>query len=665
MVSLSRTLRSARLAAALSLALCAMPVHADAPARSFAEMVQAIPLIPAGTHDSEMLAKVRVAVDFIKRMELTPAHLAVNEALQLDPRNSHLHFLNGFVYQLQASQGDAQKNELAVEGHQQALRLDPGNWIAREFLGLAYMDLKQFDRARLAFSDVLLMTPDSAVSVYGLMVASYLTGDAATACAMADQFRKSAAEPNRGFIKSSMLVYASCGNFAQADRMRDTLLQLGGTAAALKVEVERADRRLAQWKALYHKHAPSVTDLPASPPGSSGGMQRTGFAQAVPSARHDTLAQAFTLPNIAYPPAQRADPEADRTVAPPEAPVTPVAPASPTATAPLEAAPGRPEDDLRMVLIDVVLLSTQELISTSKGINLLNALTLQLGSVAGNVSAYSRVVNSNEVNGAAPNVSTAITRAVTVPALSYSLNIANANSSVNEVLARPTLAAIENMPSEFFSGVNLSAGVVSTSTQGGTTVVPLDKRFGIKLAVTPTFLPQGRVQLKVEAQRTSLNASSDNPRVAYQIEIGEITANANVVMKLGETLVLSGLSEKSSSSTRDGVPVLQDIPGIQYAFSNKKTNQLQRSVLILVTPRAPVQLAEAGERDSMEQRMNALRAQFGFAASTPSNIEAILNQLQPNAYFREFRQGDVTMERWERMHSTGDRLREALGFLYY
>ena len=194
MISLSHTLRCGRLAAALTLALCAMPVHADEPAKSFADMVKELPLVPAGTYDSEMLARVTLAVDFIKRMELPQAHLAVNEALQLDPRNAHLHFLNGFVYHLLAMQGDTQKGEMALEGYQQALRIDPSNWIAREFLGLAYMDLKQFDRARLAFSDVLLMTPESTVSIYGLMVTSYLTGDARTACAMADQFRKVSAK---------------------------------------------------------------------------------------------------------------------------------------------------------------------------------------------------------------------------------------------------------------------------------------------------------------------------------------------------------------------------------------------------------------------------------------------------------------------------------------
>lgn len=654
MISLSYTLRCGRLAAALTLALCAMPVYANEPARSFAEMVQELPLIPAGAHDSEMLAKVSLAIDFIKRQELPQAHLAVNAALQLDPRNAHLHFLNGFVYHLLAMQGDTKKGEMALEGYQQALRIDPSNWIAREFLGLAYMDLKQFDHARLAFSDVLMMTPESEVSIYGLMVASYLSGDAKTACAMADQFRKTAPELPRGYVRSSISVYASCGSFAQADMMREALNKLDGDG----LEIQRVDRRLAQWKSVYRKQELGTQGANTA---VAAGMVRTSLSHAPSKGRPEQLAQAFPVPNATYPRLDSPSPE----VANPR-PADDASSAEPPLPAPAARGVDAVTDGPRMLLVDVVLLSTQELISTSKGINLLSALTLQLGSVAGNVPAYSRVFNSNSVNNAAPDVSTAITRAVTVPALSYSLNIANANNSVNEVLARPTLAAIEGMPSEFFSGTNLSAGVVSTSTQGGTTIVPLDKRFGIKLAVTPSFLPQGRVQLKVEAQRTSLNASADNPRVAYQIEIGETTANANVVMNLGDTLVLSGLSEKSSSSTRDGVPGLQDVPGIQYLFSNKKTNEFQRSVLILVTPRAPIQLAEAPDSgDSMAKRMKALREQFGFSNSTPANVEAILNQLQSNAFFREFRQGDVSMERWDRMRSTGDRLQEALGFLYY
>lgn len=78
-----------------------------------------------------------------------------------------------------------------------------------------------------------------------------------------------------------------------------------------------------------------------------------------------------------------------------------------------------------------------------------------------------------------------------------------------------------------------------------------------------------------------------------------------------------------------------------------------------------MQIAESGAEDPMATRMKALRERFGFVNNTPANIEAVMTQLQSNDFFREFRQGDVALERWDRMRSTGDRLREALGFLYY
>jgi pilus assembly protein CpaC len=644
--------RFATTSVALAAMLCMSPAAwAQPPEKSFLDMVNKFALTPTGEPESEMLAKATVAVNFIKRMELPQANKAINEALQLDARNSYLHFLNGFVYHLQARQGDSQKNDMAIEGYQQALRIDRGNWIAQEFLGLAYMDLKKFEEAKVSFSDVLLMTPDSTVSLYGLMVASYLTGDAVTACTMADQFQKTTTQVHDGFIRSSVSVYAACGKFEKADQMRATLATLNREPA----DVGRVDQRLAQWKSFYRQHA-SAKSAPAA--NSVAGLIQTSLNSATTAAPPEHFAQAFTLPSsgIAQPMARPVPsvvaPQANR-------------PTEPTAPGLVSAADSASDGSPRMVLVDVVLVSTQELVSTSKGVNLLSALTLQLGSLGGSKPAYSRENISNSVSGAAESVSTAITRAVTIPALAYSLNIANASNSSNEVLARPTLAAMEGVPSEFFSGTNLSAGVVSASAQGGTTVVPVEKRFGVKLAVTPVFLPNGRVQLKVEAQRTSLNAAADNPKVAYQIEIAETTANANVVMQLGDTLVLSGLSEKTSANTRDGVPVLQDVPVVQYLFSNKRSNDIQRSVLILITPRAPVYTANLDQGTVISAASQALRDKFGISGSTPSSVEAILSHLKTNDLFREFRQGDVTLERWDRMHSTGDRLRQALGFLYY
>lgn len=634
------------LATALSLSAAAWAAPAEP---SFTAMVGKFMLLPSGQPETETLAKATAAVKFIQRGELPQASRAINEALQLAPGNSQLHFLNAFVYHLQAKQGDTQKNEMAIEGYQQALRIDPANWIAREFLGLAFLDHGRYADAKAQLTEVLMMTPDSQVAINGLMTASYLTGDAVTACLMADQLSAGAAPPNPAMLRSAVAVYASCGAFDKAQNVR-------GKLAAAPAEADRLDRRVAQWKSFYDKQ-----------PALSGGavVQHANLGAA--NARAAIVqTQAFTMPKVPPPrpvasaPVAAAAPAA--ATAPADAPAIapPVALAAPAAIAADATGP-------RMVLVDVVLVSMQDQVSTSKGVNLLSALTLQLGSSAGNLAAFSRAISSVATGGAPGSTTTTITRAVTVPALSYSLNIANASNAINEVLARPTLAAIEGMPSEFFSGTNLSAGIVSASTQGGTTIVPLEKRFGIKLAVTPVFLANDKVQLKVEAQRTSLTASIDNPKVAYQIESGEITANANVVMTLGDTLVLSGLTEKSSTQTRDGVPVLQDLPGVQYLFSKKQSNDLQRSVLMLITPRTPAYTARNGieQAAGLDPAVKALREKFGFKGDTPANTDSVLSQLNGNLMFREFRQGDVVIERWERMDSTGERLRQALEFLYY
>ncbi len=631
-----------RSAVTLAAMLCVLQGAWAAPADAgFTAMVSKFVLLPSGKPETEVLAKASAAVAFIQRMELPQASRAINEALQLAPGSSQLHFLNAFIYHLQAKQGDSQKAEMAIEGYQQALRIDPANWIAQEFLGLAFLDHGRFGDAKVQFSEVLMMTPDSMVSINGLMTSSYLTGDAVTACLMADQLGGAPLPP--GMLRSTVTVYASCGQFAKAQSMRAKL-------TAAPQEADRLDRRVAQWKSLYDKQPPLTGDAVMQRANLGSNTAKVAFVPA----------QAFTMPKV---PAPRAV-----ATTPAPADVT-TAGAGAEAAAPTLAQATVKDGDTgpRMVLVDVVLVSMQDQVSTAKGVNLLSALTLQLGSAAANLAAFSRAVSSVTSTGAPESVTTTITRAVTVPALSYSLNIANASNAINEVLARPTLAAIEGMPSEFFSGTNLSAGVVSASAQGGTTIVPLEKRFGIKLAVTPVFLANDRVQLKVEAQRTSLTASLDNPKVAYQIESGEITANANVVMTLGDTLVLSGLTEKSSTQTRDGVPVLQDVPGVQYLFSNKKTNDLQRSVLMLITPRTPTYTAAGGggQAAGLDPAVKALREKFGFKGATPSNTDAVLSRLNSNVMFREFRQGDVAIERWDRMDSTGERLRQALEFLHY
>lgn len=639
MQSSSKKIRLVAFGVAMVLSACATQRPTSHEPPGFARLLDGTSLDRRGGSDSQQQAVE--AVRFITQGDLPRASRAINAALQLDQRDSWLHFLNGFVYHLQARQGDAQKSDLAIEGYRTALRLDPGNWIAQEFLGLAYLDIKQFKQAKEQFAQALLLAPDTTVSMYGLMTTSYLTGDPRLACAMADQFRQHTPQLDPTFLRSSVSVYASCGNFDAAEQMRAGLRSENADAALM----QRADQRLAQWKEFYRaphvervsltsSDAPTlrladaftITQRPAPPPVTQPLLPPSVVQSGPFAATQDSQSQASNDPQ----------PSSDVVAAPADNGATP-----------------------RMVLVDVVIISTQENSTTSKGINLLNALTLQLGSAT--APGYSWTMDTASANR------TVITKAVTVPALAYSLNIANSNVTHDEVLARPTLAAIEGQPSEFFAGVNVNAGVLSTTTLGSPSVVPVDKRFGVKLAITPNFLADGMVKMKVEAQRTFVMPDANNAAFAYRFDIAETTTDANVVMKMGDTLVLSGLSEKEKSSARDGVPLLQDIPGVQYVFSQKQDKDLQHSALILITPRAPIYASQGAPAaaDGTPASVRELSARLGFPVTIPANVEAIVRSLDETEMFRQFRQGDVSMERWDRVATTGDRLRQALSFLYY
>ncbi len=672
----------AAVAVACSLLLATEPAVATADrvrsTLSLTEVVEVLRELPRSTQQTDALERAVSALKQASNLDLVTASKSINGALMLDARNSYLHFFNGFIYHLQARQGDGEKTDMAIEGYRQAVRLEPSNWIAQEFLGLALMEQKRYPQAQEAFAEVLLSQPDDLVVLGRMLAASYLAGDARSACAVADQIQAQPEARTVEFMRTAVSVYAACGKFDSADKARQAYEASGPSPA----QVKEVSRRVEQWRAFHRardletdgtvsKDGPRMVQTqganiygtpirsnPASPPAGSGssgsGNSSSGTSASSPPASSygnssagssgfgaaDTMSGGFGSGGS------------------------------------LGANAGAKPGASRMVLVDVVMVRTEDSITTTRGVNLLSALSIQFG--GSNAPAFSRVSSSDGYN-----TTTILNRTVTVPALAYTLNVANANSNLNEVLARPTLAAVEGMRSEFFSGTSLNAAVVSNSTSGGGSAVSLERRYGVKLTVQPQILPDGRVHLAIDAARTFLKPPSANIGFTYKLEISEILANANVVMNLGDTLVLGGLSEKESTTNRDGVPLLQDLPGVQYLFSQQQRTDYQRSVLILITPRpaAYTWLAEdeqaaaasgaagAGASSNGERgdtsSMTALRARYGDWFKPYPNLASVFHHLNHTALYREFRTADVTLERWDRMDTTRNRLRQALDFLFY
>jgi tetratricopeptide (TPR) repeat protein len=564
----------------------------------------------------------------IEDKRLEDASLAFNQALSLEITNSYLQFLNAYTYHLMLRKGDATKYSLAEEGYKLSIQFDPTNWVAHYYYGLLQLDQRKYPEAQKKFADAAFYKDDDPDLFYHLAYASYYARDPVTAAGALKRLNQLKKDDVRG-LRASAVVMASLGRKEESWRY----LRKYASLVQNKSQIPYLSRRLEDWQRFYKRY---------------GEIQLTQFGD--PSASGD--------PGAGDPGAGDPGAGGDPGAAPAEGGD--------------QSNAAKDKQDLanKMVIVDVVIIRTEETNTTGRGLNLLNGLQLQFGgSIAGSFTFEDSNVKSHPDT---PTSTTTITRSFGIPAITYSLNIANANTSRNEILARPTLVALSGQPSEFFSGTAVTAVAVGGGDSGST--VNIDKEIGVKLNITPTFFPDGRIQLKVFAERTFLTTLSNPPQnFTSRIDTTKTNVNANVIMNLGETLILSGLSEKETERIRDGTPGLQDIPAVQYLFSRKTTSDFQRSVLILVTPRPPAfvhqseKQKKAAEKDQTadERVLTELQSRYSDWFRPYPNWASVFHHMQQNSLYREFRTGDVTLEKWTSFQSHGDRLKQIIDYLYY
>ena len=595
---------------------------------------------------------------------LEQAQRDFNAALKLDIRSSSLQYLNGLTYHLRALHEDRSLMPLAEEGYKLAIQFDPTNWQARYQLGLLYLDQRDYAQARAALADALLYNDRDPDLLYSLTVASYYAEDPVTAAGALTRLRQLKPNDPR-VLRASAMVMAALGKGAEAKSMLSRYIATSPPAD----DARFLTRRLKDWQYVHGRVQTAAYRPPIGDPGRTSAA-RPQLAQEAPN----PFAPAAPNPFGAAPAPSEPQPvPAPDQGAQPAAVPEPIPGAQPEAAVAQPGAPITPVDlSQKMLIVDVVIVSSEEDINTAKGVNLLNGLQILFGSGITASSPSAAALAATFTSGVGETHM--ITRAITIPAVSYSLNIANSGTSRSEILARPSLVATSGIKSDFFSGSNIrAAAVAATSTGAPTGSIDVDKDIGVKLGVTPQFLDDGKVRLQVQAERTFLQNTTSSVNFQFQINTTKTTVNANVVMNLGETLILSGLSEKETDNVRSGVPGLEDVPGLQYFFSRQTTRDFNKSVLILLTPRTseytfrPRDVRERAQATMSpdERVLSELQSRYTDWFRPYPNWASVFHHLQENQLYREFRTGDVTLEHWETQTKLKVRLSKLPDFLYY
>ncbi len=226
----------------------------------------------------------------------------------------------------------------------------------------------------------------------------------------------------------------------------------------------------------------------------------------------------------------------------------------------------------RMVFIDVVIIDVDAITQESYGINLLNHL--ELVATGGITKEITTIAGQKEVTKT-------LLGSLSLPqsGIQYSLNISNAAGNKSEIIARPTLVAMDRKVSHFLNGESLFIGVAGEFSSSSLYQI----QAGLELSVVPTFIDDDTILLAVEAS-SALFQDLDQSigTFAEQVLLVKNVVSVNVEMDMGQSLILAGLVQRLKQRNSNRVPTGEtDIPGL----NERVTRDATGSIMFILTPR--------------------------------------------------------------------------------
>ncbi len=309
--------------------------------------------------------------------------------------------------------------------------------------------------------------------------------------------------------------------------------------------------------------------------------------------------------------------------------------------------PGAPAP--RSVILDTAIIRTQDVSGSAYGVNLLGALNVY-ATGARTFSAGLTAGEEGSPSGASRTFSLNLGASPALNYIAYALDIANSLSVRGELLSRPTLVALDRLPSTFFSGGVITLGVSGTSNSSATIS---DKPVGVSLSITPTVVDANRVNLNVKISRSALTGSPVGPSSSFSqsLATSRTTVQASVTARYGETIIVSGLSENEDTTNRNGVPGLREVPLLQWLFDRQSAVRTRTSIVVTITPRRADEVANVNARldglvadPAVRLRLKGL---LDAIASRPAMVVA-LERAAAREFFDMSQSGDLRLDAWAR-----------------
>lgn len=144
-------------------------------------------------------------------------------------------------------------------------------------------------------------------------------------------------------------------------------------------------------------------------------------------------------------------------------------------------------------------------------------------------------------------------------------------------LSTPKLLALENEEASVIIGDRIGYKVTTTINQVTTESIEFLES-GVILKVKPSVDNNDKVMLNIHPEVSTGTITSGIPSQTTT----EVTTQ--LLVPNGQTIFIGGLMKNRQSESRDGVPLLSDIPGVGRLFANSEQISINTETIVLITP---------------------------------------------------------------------------------
>jgi general secretion pathway protein D len=160
-----------------------------------------------------------------------------------------------------------------------------------------------------------------------------------------------------------------------------------------------------------------------------------------------------------------------------------------------------------------------------------------------------------------------------------------AQETTVRILQQPRVFTGDNQEAKFFQGQDVpfqASSLSNLNTAGGVNATFEQIPVGIGLNVRPRITKDMNVNMEIEILLSNLNQTTsgvgDNPIIDRR------QTNTTATVKNGQTIVLSGIRKEQENKIKNKLPLLGDVPVLDWVFANTNEVKTVTELLVFVTP---------------------------------------------------------------------------------